>query len=113
MKTLVLLGWTLASAQPVGDVATTVQDPNDRQAALCVPALSARAGGEVASISVSGAKRSGSRADLRGEMNVLQRPPPPPPGEMAPPHVINTRFAYRCWLDGSRVVRVQIRPLRN
>jgi hypothetical protein len=111
--TVVLLGWTLASAQPVRDVATTVQDAKDRQAALCVSALSARAGGEVASISVSGVKRFGSRADLRGEMNVFQRPPPPSPGEMAPPHVINARFAYRCWLDASRVIRVQIRPLRN
>jgi hypothetical protein len=108
----VLLGWTLASAQPVRDVATTVQEPKTRQAALCVPALSARTGGAVASISVSGAKRFGSRADLRGEMNVLQRPPPPP-GEMAPPYVINARFAYRCWLDGSRVIRAQVRPLRN
>ena len=99
MMTAVLLGWTLASTHPAGDVATTVQDPKDRQVALCMAALSARAGGEVVSISVSGAKRFGSRAILRGEMRVLQRPSPARPGEMAPVHIINARFAYRCWLD--------------
>src|SRR5258706_11675096 len=81
MMTAVLLGWTLASAQPAGDVATTIQDPKDRQAALCVPALSAGAGGQVASISVSRAKPLRPRTIPPGGKTVLQRPPPPPPCE--------------------------------
>jgi hypothetical protein len=106
MMTAILLAWLLSPIAPAGDLGTTIRSPRDRQAAmLCIPALAARARGEVASISVSSARRSGSHLYLRGEMRVLRRPPPPRPGEMAPAHIINAHLAYQCWLSGSTVSR--------
>ena len=109
-----LLGVALGLFQPAGDWASSIGDPESRAAMkLCLPALSARAGGEVASINLMSLAHSGSRTVLRGQMRILLRPAPPRPGEMAPMHIVNARFAFQCRLKGSKVVGTRITPLRD
>ena len=112
MIAVLLLGSMLS--QPAADWESSIQDPGRREAMrLCVPALAARARGEVASVNLISVARSARRTVMRGQMGVLQHPPPPKPGEMAPMHIVNARFAFRCWLSGSRAVRIRVTALRD
>jgi hypothetical protein len=109
-----LLGSALALVQPVADWESSIQDPGRREAMrLCVPSLSARAKGEVTSVNIARETRSGSRTVLEGQMRVLLRPSSAGPGEMAPMHIINARFTFRCSLRGSRVVGARVSYVPN
>lgn len=110
MPLLFALGVIASAPQP----ASGIVDSANRSAAMaCESALAARTRGELQSISVDSARRTGPHTILTGKIEVFLSPDPAPPGELSPAHIINEKLRYQCRLFGSNVVKTTVRHMSN
>lgn len=108
---ILMLSMGVLAASPQIDPAAGISDVANRRAAVaCESALGSAAGGELQSISVKSASRTGSRTVLKGTIRVFLKPAPPPPGELSAPHIINARMHYQCRIAGDNVVKATVTP---
>ena len=90
---------------------SAITDPTRRHAVeRCESPLTRRAGGEVSAIDVTTFHRTRLGTDVKGTMQVLQRPVVRP-GEMTPAHIVNRHYRYDCQLNGRGAPRVKVTPL--
>jgi hypothetical protein len=89
-------------------VAHAISD--DAAVALCKPSLAQKAGGEVATISVTSSHISKNKKVIEGRLTAFVGMGPPAPGYASTHHLIRAELTYRCSVSGSRVREARVTP---
>src|SRR5947209_7648515 len=88
--------------------------PADSEAALtlCRPALARKAGGDIATITVTSGRKAKSGFAVEGQMTVFVGMSPPQRGFASTHHLIGTDFIFHCRTAGKRVREASVTPRR-
>lgn len=84
------------------------EDPDAR---LCSRALERKAGGEIATITVSSSRSGRSGRTIEGQLTAFVGMGAPAPGYAGTHHLIRSDFTFRCRIKRGRVREAAVNPL--
>lgn len=82
----------------------------DRSLKLCKAALARKAGGEIATIDVSAARRAKRGTIIEGRLTAFEGMGPPAPGSASAHHLIRSDYSFRCAIVRGRVREAALNP---